>query len=74
MNPGRVALCCAACADAAVTSKGRLDCRSSYHHPLPCCQVKDYRLEFSRWWQAEFKTVAFPTEVCMCVEGRGVQL
>lgn len=25
-------------------------------------KVADYRVQFSRWWQAEFKTVAFPPE------------
>lgn len=30
---------------------------------LSADKVVDYRLQFSRWWQGEFKTVTFPPEV-----------
>lgn len=26
-------------------------------------QLVDYRVEFSKWWVAEFKTVKFPSQV-----------
>ena len=26
-------------------------------------KVNDYRTQFSRWWQGEYKNVTFPSEV-----------
>lgn len=30
-------------------------------------QLVDYRVEFSKWWVSEFKTVKFPSQVIECV-------
>jgi len=27
-----------------------------------CCQLVDWRVEFSRWWVNEFKTIKFPSQ------------
>ena len=46
-----------------------------HHFVFACCwafggclladKVTDHRLQFSRWWQSEFKAVAFPAEVSL---------
>lgn len=29
---------------------------------VPVCQLVDYRVDFSKWWQSEFKSVKFPAQ------------
>lgn len=37
--------------------------RPSFLLPSLLLQVNDYRAQFSKWWQSEFKAVTFPGEV-----------